>query len=340
MKTKQLVIRISIVLAILLVICLLLSNSIHNMMLPEVTITLPTSGSLAEQSQYTVDVGFARTEDIEATKPWTVTSVEVFVGMEVEEGDLLLTVDTTDAQLEREQLALNVKRAKETVANSYGLNREQAKIDLKNAERALEKHDEAYPNGTEVLSPVKGRVVAVGCKVGEGNLGKMVCIETDKSTVCFELNVPTKTAEALEIGSRVDCSVYDRADFRLNDTAWIQSVEPGTDGYTTLRVYLDADETVPVNAEASITISGESKAYTTVVPRAAVKSTQSGHYIYVVSEESSLFGRTYICRAVSVEWLDENSKYTAIKVKLEKDERVVVYASKSIEDGMQVRIAG
>lgn len=340
MKRKQLVIRISVVLTVLLVICLLLSNSIHNMMLPEVTITLPTSGSLAEQMQYTVDVGFARTEDIEAKAPWNVTSVEAFIGMEVEEGDLLLTVDMKDAKLVREQLALNVKRAKETVANSYGLNREQAQLDLKNAERALEKHDEAYPIGNEVVSPVKGRVVYVGCKVGEGNLGKMICIETDKSVVCFEWNVPAKTAEALEIGNKVDCSVYDRADFRINDTAWIQSIEPGADGYTTLRAYLETDETVPVYAEALITVAGESNSYTTVVPRAAVKSTQSGHYIYVVSEENSLFGRTYICRAVSVEWLDENSKLTAIKVKLEKDERVVVYASKSIEDGMQVRIAG
>ena len=92
-----------------------------------------------------------------------------------------------------------------------------------------------------------------------------------------------------------------------------------------------------VGSSVSVTIDNQSGQYNTCVPLQCLR--QNGNYqyfIYVATEQDTVFGKEMAAKEMPVTILDKNEKYAAIQEAVSED--VIVSASKDIIDGSRVKI--
>lgn len=93
----------------------------------------------------------------------------------------------------------------------------------------------------------------------------------------------------------------------------------------------------PVGSSVSVTIDNQSEQYNICVPLQSLR--QNGNYqyfIYVATEQDTVFGKEMVAKEMPVTILDKNERYAAIQEAVSED--VIVSASKDIIDGSRVKI--
>lgn len=91
--------------------------------------------------------------------------------------------------------------------------------------------------------------------------------------------------------------------------------------------------------QAKVTICKESAEYEALIPIAALRKDVTGYYVLVLHEEDSVLGEGYVAHRMSVDLLDSDETYCAVRG-LPTDEIVIVSATSEIADGSKVYYEG
>lgn len=94
-----------------------------------------------------------------------------------------------------------------------------------------------------------------------------------------------------------------------------------------------------IGERVNVTIKEESALYDTLVPAAALCKDASGYYVLALHEDDSLLGRGYQAHRISVDLLDSDDSYCAVRG-LPMDERVIFAATSEIAPGSDVYYEG
>ena len=91
--------------------------------------------------------------------------------------------------------------------------------------------------------------------------------------------------------------------------------------------------------KADITIKKKSEGYETLIPAATLRKDAVGYYVLVLKEDDSVLGNGYAVHRMSVDLLDSDTTYCAVRG-LPMDEIVIISATSEIADGSKVYYEG
>lgn len=91
--------------------------------------------------------------------------------------------------------------------------------------------------------------------------------------------------------------------------------------------------------QADVTIKTESEQYDCLIPNYALRKDDKGYYILILREETSILGKNYIVRKVSVDLLDSDGSMSAVRG-LTEMEPIISASSSVIDNGNRVKYNG
>lgn len=106
------------------------------------------------------------------------------------------------------------------------------------------------------------------------------------------------------------------------------------EGYKITIIVTDPDASF-AGARVNITVRQESVLYDTLIPAEALYRDAGGYYVLVLRENDSVLGEGYIARRMSVDLLDSDGVYCAVRG-IPSDEYVIVSATNEIGAGTSV----
>ncbi len=127
-----------------------------------------------------------------------------------------------------------------------------------------------------------------------------------------------------------------------NVAGTIQSVvsyaEQNKTGYQA-EVSIISDNPELAGKTANVTIKKESEQYDTIIPAAALRKDSLGYYVLILKEADSVLGRGYTANRMSVDLLNSDMEYCAVRG-LPADEMVITASTSAIADGSGVYYEG
>ena len=127
-------------------------------------------------------------------------------------------------------------------------------------------------------------------------------------------------------------------DLNENFTGTIRSVVSYTDqnktGYQA-EIVVHSENMELAGKKAKVTIKKESEPYDAMIPAVALRKDSQGYYVLVLQEEDSVLGNGYVAHRMSVDLLNSDETYCAVRG-LPADETVITASSSEITDGSKV----
>lgn len=194
-----------------------------------------------------------------------------------------------------------------------------------------------------IVAENAGIITAIGVKKGmyvSSMQNTILYVIAEKSE---EWIVPViLTEEQLEYADAESIVNVQVADVDESFTGTIQSVvsyagESET-GYQA-NVMLISDNMELAGKRAKVTIKKVSEQYDTIIPAAALRKDSNGYYVLVLQEEDSVLGSGYIAYRMSVDLLDSDETYCAVRG-LPTDESVIIASTSEISNGSKVYYEG
>lgn len=109
-------------------------------------------------------------------------------------------------------------------------------------------------------------------------------------------------------------------------------------GWQIQMLFKSEDENL-AGKQAKVTINNDAQMYDTLVPTSALRKDSESYYVLVLRENQSVLGRGYVAHRISVELLDSDQEYCAVRG-LSSDEQVIITATDVIGDGSNVYYGG
>lgn len=194
-----------------------------------------------------------------------------------------------------------------------------------------------------IVAENAGIITAIGVKKGmyvSSMQNTILYVIAEKSE---EWIVPViLTEEQLEYADAESIVNVQVADVDESFTGTIQSVvsyagESET-GYQA-NVMIISDNMELSGKRAKVTIKKVSERYDTIIPAAALRKDSNGYYVLVLQEEDSVLGSGYIAYRMSVDLLDSDETYCAVRG-LPTDESVIIASTSEISNGSKVYYEG
>lgn len=104
-------------------------------------------------------------------------------------------------------------------------------------------------------------------------------------------------------------------------------------------VMIISDNMELAEKRAKVTIKKVSEQYDTIIPAEALRKDSNGYYVLVLREEDSVLGSGYIAYRMSVDLLDSDETYCAVRG-LPTDESVIIASTSEISNGSKVYYEG
>lgn len=132
------------------------------------------------------------------------------------------------------------------------------------------------------------------------------------------------------------------ADLNKNFNGNVRSVVSYADqnktGYQA-EIVITSDNQELAGKKAKVTIAKESEQYDTIIPVAALRKDSLGYYVLVLQEEDSVLGNGYAAYRMSVDLLNSDEEYCAVRG-LPTDETVIIASTSTISGGSRVYYEG
>jgi RND family efflux transporter MFP subunit len=319
----------------------------------------------SEQSRTFSGTSKAGTEaDLSFRVGGTLVSVNVKVGDRLNKGDLIATVDDSDARLnyEKSLVALEKSRVQKETAKSsldrikglYENNNvslqeyETAKANYATANAAhdadisnveLQKRSLGY---FKLHAPMRGIVTAVNVAKNENvNPGQVIAVMNTSDDIEVDVGVPESIISRIDVGSKVTvkfASISEKAfDGVISEVAYNISSTASTYPVTVALSAPTADIRPGMSANVSFQIGkeGTEGPQKIIVPVAAVGKDAKGNFVFVLKKDSESVYRAEK-RAVTVgELLPEGFE---IIIGVRETELVATAGLNSLIDGMKVRL--
>jgi hypothetical protein len=348
MTKRKVLGRVAIGLLIFLLICTFLSRSIYLAMLPEVETGSVSTGNLSNDLYYIGSFDYTEKQTVTAGSNWLLTEVNCKIGDTVEKGDLLATVDMTDADLERRGLALNLESLQAALKQTTGtLARAQMQLSIDQAQRQLDLFDESYPKNGKIYAKAAGRVLTASYVTGDtAYAGSVVFeIQTEDSRPVVSWTASYEEGRSFDVGDSVQIAFAVEQDGKQNQQSLKnfiaqKELDAESGNWVFSLTLTNFTNTIPLQARPTITLTNELASGMQIVPVSALTSTGSDSaVVYVVNSRQGIFSEEYYITQVEVKVRAQNNIDAAVEGNLAENAKVVTYSSKSLSNGAVVTLA-
>ncbi len=195
----------------------------------------------------------------------------------------------------------------------------------------------------EIIAEHDGIITSIGVEKG-------MYVSSMQNTIIYEiaekseewavtLFITDEQLEYVDLDSTANVEVKDVNERFVGE---IQSIVPYANesktGYL-VRILFCSEDMKIVSRQAKVTISKDSPQYDALIPVAALRKDAVGYYVLVLHEEDSVLGEGYVAYRMSVDLLDSDATYCAVRG-LPTDEIVIVASTSEITDGSKVYYEG
>ena len=227
-----------------------------------------------------------------------------------------------------------LEQEEEATAKQNALNRAAAAVTAADAETLQAELDALtaiQQAGGVLTAPTDGTLVAVDLKVGEASpaVGGLLAENTD-----FTAEIPLTEAQAklVTVGT-----VLHLSQSKASGDAAVQSLSaPDDDGSVTAQCTLPQGAWSAGAASVTATVQGEKQPC--VVPAAAVHQDNTGNYLLVVEQQTTILGTQNVVRAVAVTIVETGDTTTAVSGAVDPTAQVIVSSTRAVQAGDRVKL--
>lgn len=200
---------------------------------------------------------------------------------------------------------------------------------------------EAKASGSEIKSPVSGKVVTVSKQAGEKTEPKetVAVIQVEGKGLCTKISVDARQASKVKVGDPVTIEDY----FYYGCTANLAAIQADKDDPKNKKTLLFdlIGEDFEAGGSVSLAVGQANQSYNLTVPKSAVREDSKGKYILTLESKAVPFGTRYIAKRVEVtEVYAEDDLRCAIEAAVEPwGTYVITNQTKPVKNGDQVRLA-
>ncbi len=200
---------------------------------------------------------------------------------------------------------------------------------------------EAKTMGSEIKSPVTGKVVTVSKQAGEKTEPKetVAVIQVEGKGLCTKISVETRQANKVKVGDPVMIEDY----FYYGCTANLAAIQPDKDDPKNKRTLLFdlVGEDFQAGGTVSLAVGQANQSFNLVIPKSGLREDTKGKYILILESKAVPFGTRYIAKKVDVTQVyAEDDMNVAIEAAVEPwGTYVITNQTKPIKNGDQVRLA-
>ena len=347
-RGRSVLLRITIVLALILVVCTFSSRTISNSLLPEVTVSGVSQGTLNTNLHLNGTVKYSKTVTLRAPVSAPVLEVYVAPGDTVAEGDKVAKLDLREYRLAYDRMQLSLDQLRED-RNGYGLTSAQKdlldrQIELMETELSL--YAEHYIADDFVRAVQNGTVRDVMACVGQSIAAEDAIAELIPSDAVFQITLylPQELAQPYQSGDRATVRYQDVTSGSLEQLTAVSEIAKKTFDLDSGLYAVTVPADIPAlheGQEVSVQLVKTSEYYDNLVPRAAVQYDASTNmpFVYTILERNGLFGTETLIQRYEISILGENAIYAAVD-NFNHADRVVVSTTQSIRVGQKVRVVG
>lgn len=265
------------------------------------------------------------------------------------------TITDLESKTSVKQAEDSLKEARQSLDKS---NREYAKtkkedslqaqkdaIDAEKAQEAMDKQRKEVEKLKEaddtacVVAPEDGIITNINLKEGDkvSNEAALASLQLEDSGYEVSCKITKNDARLIKVGDEATIeNVWG------NDTsAEVKSIkaDPDDPNKSMVVVFEVKGEDISIGQTLQFAVGEKSQRYDAVVPNNAVKEDNGGHYVLVVTVKSTPLGNRYIIKKVEVTVRASDTSKSAIEGDVTEYDNVVTNASKSIDNGQQVRLS-
>lgn len=292
------------------------SKSIYNYQLPVVSVAVPKQGKLKFTVESSGEVSYSHMESVYADVDGRVKEILVQSGDEVEKGQCLMKFKCSSG-----------------AADTY---EEVAGAD---SECPLSGAGELY----KIVAEKDGIITSVGVKKGmyvssmQNTILYVIAEKSEEWTVT--VFVTEEQLEYVDEESAVNVQVTDlNKNFNGNVRSVVSYADQNKTGYQA-ELMITSDNQEIAGKKAKVIIEKESEQYDTIIPAAALRKDSLGYYVLVLKEEDSVLGNGYAAYRMSVDLLNSDEEYCAVRG-LPTDETVITDSTSVISGGSRVYYEG
>lgn len=201
-------------------------------------------------------------------------------------------------------------------------------VSIAQQERQMEALQALSESGGVLEAPCDGVILSLSGTAGSASEG--VELRLSAASDGYVLTLEGSGLSQLAVGASVTVTQGE-----TTAATTLAAVTQQEDGSYTATAYLQGDgwENGVVQAEAI----QSSEFYELTVPISAYHNDNQGGFLYVVVEETSVLGLRYVVRREAVTLLANDGTAVAVNGILNEDSNVILAASRSIQEGEQVR---
>lgn len=254
------------------------------------------------------------------------------------------TNSSTDAKTQVENITAEITKLEAEKSELIKSLTAQLNLDAQNdqiakKEAEIEKLKEKSV-GVNVTAPVTGTVTAISHVAGESTKPEEVLAVIQPSGKGFSLSFTATTEQAKKL-SPGDIAEIQNSWYYEDVKATLASIKPDTENPAQKKLLtFNVEGDVQAGQSLSLSVGQKSANYELVVPNSAIREDKNGKFILIVESKSSPLGNRYIATRIDVEVLASDDTHTAISAGLYGYEYVITTATKPVEAGKQVRLAG
>lgn len=262
-------------------------------------------------------------------------------GLKTSKADLAAAIAGDEDAIKRSEDSLNKlneDRAKliSDIKNTYSIDSYQKKLNAMK-EKLAKLQESAY--GGSVTAPVAGTVKNLTLVAGEETMKdqELFTIVPDGKGMIVQISVDNAQAKRIKKGD------IGELPWRFDNTRCVVtnvSIDPASEGKNQLITFKieDDDGWIMIGQNLNISVGSGSQNFDMIVPKAAVRSDNSGDYVLVIKAKNSPLGNRYSAKKVAVTKLSSDDNSIAISGDLNPYDYVVIQSNKIITDNQQVRL--
>lgn len=195
----------------------------------------------------------------------------------------------------------------------------------------------------DIVAEDDGIITSVGVKKGMYISSMQNIILYERAKISEEWTIAVfVTDEQLEYVSKDSIVNVQVEELSESFTGKIQSIVPYADqsktGYR-VQITIISKNAEIAGKKAKVTIKKESEQYDVIIPVAALRKDSAGYYVLVLKKEESVLGNGYVAHRVSVDLLNSDETYCAVRG-VPTDEPVIIASTSEIADGSKVYYEG
>lgn len=344
------------------------SSSLLNLSLAEVTTQQVQRGTLSHKATGSGIVEPAETADIYVETNWAVSEVNVDVGDRVKAGQVLVSLETRDAEdglkdnqarYKQKSLAIEklqesyqdaIRSGDETALSGIARDIDSLKLDMEILQRQIANMQRDLDEFSQLTAPVAGIVTEI-------NAVKGAPVQSGKAAVCIadlskgqelKATIDESKAQYVAVGdqtdilfsslnnARIPAKVTDIRDAVLSETSREASAA-GSSGQTgKVITFALSDDRLTGGESGEFSLVKKTGMIPALLPNEAIREDDSGTYVLLLKEKKGALGSEYVLQRASVQTGDSDDQFTAIDNGLTPLDKVVISSSKPVAEGDRV----